>query len=193
MRGAENAKKPLWRWRSNPLRRHDDVVEAWVVLAVWALVSVGGTLAGMVTAQSASEVFARQRADRRPVQAVLLTGVPRSLLADGETSERGSAAVRYLAPDGSTRSGVTRVESGLRAGGSVVVWEDGRGRLTTEPPSATAAGLEAGVLGTAAACAAAGTVLGAGAVARWRLDRRRIALWEREWALVGPRWSHRTG
>ncbi|QTE02425.1 hypothetical protein S1361_34155 [Streptomyces cyanogenus] len=37
MNGNRLAKKPLWRWRNNPLRRHGDVVEAWVVLAVWVI------------------------------------------------------------------------------------------------------------------------------------------------------------
>jgi hypothetical protein len=27
-------KRRLWRLRSNPLRRHDDVVEAWIILVV---------------------------------------------------------------------------------------------------------------------------------------------------------------
>ncbi|MFK0160590.1 hypothetical protein ACIQVK_52205 [Streptomyces sp. NPDC090493] len=192
MRGAKNAKKRLWRWRSNPLRRHDDIVEAWVVLAVWAFVAGGGTVAGVVTAQAADEVFAQQRAERRTVQAVLLTDVPKSDVTGGVADDRELASVRYTAPDGSTRSGLTRVDAGLSAGTSVVVWEDGRGSLVPEPPSATAAGVEAGILGTAAVCAVAGAALGAGAVARWRLDQRRTALWGREWDLVGPQWGHRT-
>ncbi|WP_046729476.1 hypothetical protein [Streptomyces humi] len=195
MRGAKNAKKRLWlwRWRNNPLRRHDDILEAWLVLAVWAFVALGGAVAGTVTAKSADEVFARQRAERRPVQAALLTSVPTSAVTGGVADDRRLATVRYTAPDGLARSGLTRVDSGLSAGTSVVAWEDGRGHLVSEPPSAAAAGVEAAVLGTAAACAAAGAVLGAGAIARWRLDERRTALWGQEWDLVGPHWGHRTG
>ncbi|MFE2071159.1 hypothetical protein ACFXDH_53975 [Streptomyces sp. NPDC059467] len=193
MRGAKSGKKRRWRWRDNPLRRHDDIVEAWFVLAVWAFIAVGGAVAGVVTARAADQVFAQQRADRRPVQAVLLTNVPKSTGTGGVADDRRMATVRWTAPDGSSRTGLSRVDSGLGAGTSVMVWEDGRGRLVAEPPSATEAAIEARVLGALAVAAVAGAALGAGAVARWRLDERRMALWGREWDLVGPRWGHRTG
>ncbi|MFJ9709384.1 hypothetical protein [Streptomyces sp. NPDC101234] len=193
MRGAKTGKKRLWRWRDNPLRRHDDIVEAWIVLAMWAFIAVGGAVAGVVTAQAADQVFAQQRAERRPVQAVLLTDVPKSTGTGGVADDRRMATVRWTAPDGSLRTGLTRVDADLGAGTSVMAWEDGRGDLVAEPPSATEAGIEAGVLGALAVAAVAGAALGAGAVARWRLDERRTALWGREWDLVGPSWGHRTG
>ena len=34
MRKAKRTSQRWWRWRSNPLRRHTDIVEAWIVLAV---------------------------------------------------------------------------------------------------------------------------------------------------------------
>ncbi|MET9087448.1 hypothetical protein ABZX77_37160 [Streptomyces sp. NPDC004237] len=184
---GDRASRRLWRWRNNPLRRHDDLVEAWIVLAVYAGVAVGGTVAGAVTAQAADQVFAQQRAERRAVRAVLVTDAPKGTAPDVMGS------VRWTAPDGSARTGPTLVEAGLPAGSQVVVWQDGRGRLVAEPPDAAEAGLEAAVLGAGAAGATAGVVLGAGAVARWRLDRRRIARWGREWDLVEPKWGHRTG
>ncbi|MFD4511171.1 hypothetical protein [Streptomyces sp. NPDC058457] len=193
MRRTRRVKKPLWRWRSNPLRRHDDVVEAWVVLAVWALVVVGGTVAGLLAARAADDVFARQRAEREAVRAVLLVDVPKSTSRLGTESERTPATVTWTAPDSSTRTGRTLVDTGTRAGSRVVVWQDRQGRLTTRPPSAGSAAVEAGVLGTAAGCALAGAVFGAGAVVRWRLEQRRLDLWGREWTTVGPRWGHKTG
>lgn len=36
MDGDKPARMRFWRWRSNPLRRHDDIVEAWLVPTVWA-------------------------------------------------------------------------------------------------------------------------------------------------------------
>lgn len=41
MHGSRCTRKRFWRWRSNPLRRHDDIVEAWIVLAVWAVIAIG--------------------------------------------------------------------------------------------------------------------------------------------------------
>ncbi|WP_263635550.1 hypothetical protein [Streptomyces sp. CoH27] len=41
-----NARNPLGRWRDNPLRRREDVAEAWIVVALWVVVLVGGGSAG---------------------------------------------------------------------------------------------------------------------------------------------------
>ena len=192
MPGGEYARKRLWRWRNNPLRRREDIVDAWIVLAVWAVIAVGGTVAGLVTAHAAGDMFARQRVERQSVRAVLLNDAPRNVSAIGRAAGHRMASVRWTAPDGSTRTGRTLVSTGLKAGSEVMVWQDRQGRLTLAPTGSTEAAVEAGFLATAAGLALAGLVSGAGAAARWRLDRRRIDRWGREWDLVGPRWGHRT-
>ncbi|MFI0960762.1 hypothetical protein ACH4S8_05015 [Streptomyces sp. NPDC021080] len=181
------AKKRLWRWRDNPLRRRDDIIEAWVVLAVWIVFVVGGTVAGLVTARAADDVFARQRADRQPVRALVLHDVPLTATPTRGSTGRLMTTVRWTAADGSTRTARTLVNPGTTAGSAVTVWQDGRGRLTSAPPTSTRAAFESGALGTAAAAALAGLAFGGGAVARRRLDRHRIDAWDREWDLVGPR------
>ncbi|MEH0551828.1 Rv1733c family protein [Streptomyces sp. B21-101] len=193
MTRSETRRKRLWRWRNNPLRRRDDIVEAWIVLAVWAVVAVGGTVAGLVTAHAADDTFARQRTDRQAVRAVLLDDVPRTALAMGGTIDRRMTAVSWRTPEGSPRTDETLADTGLKAGAHITVWQDGQGRLTAAPPSTTEATIESGFLGTVAAASLAGLVFGTGAVVRWRLDRRRIDQWGREWDLVGPQWGHKTG
>ncbi|MGW2515553.1 Rv1733c family protein [Streptomyces sp. NPDC001617] len=185
-------KKLLWRWRNNPLRRHDDILEAWTVLAMWVIIAVGGTLAGLVTAHAADDVLARQRAERQPARAVLLSDLP-SATSAGDSAERVPATVRWTTSDGTAHTGRALVHAGQKAGSRVTVWLDAEGRLTTQPPSRVEAGFEAGLLGAAATLATAGTVFGGAAVVRWRLDRRRVDAWGREWAMVGPRWGHKTG
>jgi hypothetical protein len=186
---AGRTRKWLWRWRGNPLRRREDVLESWLVLAVWVLVAVGGTVIGVVTAQGADGAFARQRAARTPVRAVLLVDTPRATAH----SFRSPAAVRWTAPDGSVHTDETLVESGRPAGAEVEVWTDARGDLVTAPPSRTEASVESGLLGAASALALSGVAFGAGSVVRRGLDRRRLAQWDVEWGMVGPRWGHRTG
>lgn len=186
-------KRWLWRWRSNPLRRRDDIVEAWVVLAVWTVVVVGGTAAGLVTARAADEVFDRQRAERHPARAELVGDVPKTTTSTRTTSGRTLVRVHWTAPDGTTHTDRTLVASGQRAGAEVPVWLDGRGGLVLEPLSPTEAAIEAGLMGTAAALGVTGIAFGTGALARWRLERRRIDQWGREWDLVGPEWGHKTG
>ncbi|MFE0511813.1 hypothetical protein [Streptomyces sp. NPDC058964] len=190
--GGGRTRKWLWRWRSNPLRRRDDIVEAWIVLAVWAVIAVGGTVAGLVTAHAADEVFARQRAERHSVHAVLLADVPQSVSEPG-AGDKAEARVRWTEADGSVHTGMTLVDTGRKAGSGTVVWTDGRGEATAEPPSPGEAAVEAGLLALSAALAFAGIVFGAGAVARWRLDRRRTDWWGTQWDLAGPQWGHRTG
>ncbi|GAA3772108.1 hypothetical protein GCM10022403_004230 [Streptomyces coacervatus] len=189
MRTGRRTKRWLWRWRANPLRRRDDVIEAWLVLALWALFTVGGTLAGVLTARTADDVFMQQRAERIPVTAVLLTSTPRA----EAKSYRAFAQVRWTGADGSAHTGKTLVDGGLRAGSTTELWTDTRGNLTTRPPSPTDAAAEAVLLGAASALAVTGIAFGATGAARWWLDRRRIDGWGREWDLVGPRWGHKTG
>ncbi|MGW2648906.1 Rv1733c family protein [Streptomyces sp. NPDC001393] len=189
-----NAKPGLWRWRCNPLRRREDVVEAWLVLAVWMLVVVAGAVAGVLTARAAGDVFAAQRAHRHPVRAVLLADPPHGAASAWPADGLVRARVRWSAPDGTPRTGDTLVGSGLRAGARVAAWQDDHGSLTpAKPTNPTEGAIEAGVFGVAAALAAAAPVYGAGALGRLWLDRRRMARWEREWDLVEPRWGHRTG
>ncbi|MET7682336.1 hypothetical protein [Streptomyces sp. NPDC005423] len=190
---GKRTKKRLWRLRSNPLRRRDDIVEAWIVLVMWTVIAVGGALAGLVTFHAADEVFAGQRADRHSVRAVLLTDVAPSTTTAGGERDRIEARIGWTAGDGTRRTGSTLVETGQKAGGGVVVWLDGAGRLTTEPPSPTAARLESLVLGLTAALAFAGTGLGTGAALRYRLDQRRVDSWGKEWNSVGPSWGRKTG
>ncbi|MFF2364765.1 hypothetical protein ACFVU0_18995 [Streptomyces sp. NPDC058122] len=187
------AKKRLWRWCDNPLRRRDDVIEAWIILAVWTVFTVGGAAAGLETAQATDDAFARQRAERQPVRAVVLHDVPPTASGPGAGSGRLMGAVRWTAADGSSRTGSAAVPAGSRAGEETGIWLDGRGRLSPAPPTPTKAAIESGVAGAAAATAVGGLAFGAGTVARRRLDRRRVDAWGREWVLVEPRWGHRTG
>ncbi|WP_425473720.1 Rv1733c family protein [Streptomyces tailanensis] len=111
----------------------------------------------------------------------------------GTNSDRIAAKVRWTDPDSTVHTDRTLADSGLTAGSGIMVWTDGRGQIVTEPPSPAEAAVEAGVFATAAGLAFAGLAFGAGALARWRLDLRRVEQWGREWDLVGPRWSHKTG
>ncbi|MFF5439270.1 hypothetical protein [Streptomyces achromogenes] len=184
----------MWRWRSNPLRRHEDIVEAWIVLAVWVIAVAGSFLAGLVTAQAAELRFAQQRAHRHVVRAVLVTDVPYGAAARWSADGRARGSVRWTAPDGTSRTGRTLVAGGLKAGARITVWQDDQGRLVPSAPTSRGEGhVEAALFAGAAAFAAAVPVFGAGAVARARLDRRRMAQWGREWDLVGPRWGPKAG
>lgn len=101
MRRTKRVRQLLWRWRSNPLRRHDDLVEAWVVLAIWLVMVIGGTLTGLLTAHAADASFSRLRHERHPVQAVLVASKAQAVGIGADTpttgSERRSAGRRRTA------------------------------------------------------------------------------------------------
>ncbi|GGW42970.1 hypothetical protein GCM10010503_19390 [Streptomyces lucensis JCM 4490] len=192
--GPGTGRRLLWRWRSNPLRRRDDVVEACIVLAVWLIVAVGGAAVGVLTGRAADGAFARERAERRPVAAALLQDVTGTAgQGSGLGGDRVMAEVRWTTSDGSVHTGRAMVRSGQAAGARVTVWTDPRGDLRPEPRTGTEARTEAVLFGGAAALALAGAALAAGGGARYWLTRRRVDAWGREWDLVGPRWTHKTG
>lgn len=193
MRRTKRARQLLWRWRSNPLRRHADVVEAWIVLAVWTVIAIGGTLTGVVTAQAADESFAQLRRERHSVPAVLVESTAQTVaVGAGTPYDRVRATVRWTATDGSTHTGRAPVDSGQPAGSKVVVWLNSKEQVTTEPTSAAAAGVEAAAFGAGAGLAFGGLAFAAGRVARWRLDQRCYDQWGREWDQVGPQWRRKT-
>ncbi|MCX5435339.1 DUF3592 domain-containing protein [Streptomyces sp. NBC_00063] len=186
--------KPLRRryWRSNPLRRGQDIVETWIVLAMWVVITLGGALVGVVTAQDAEASFAQLRHDRHSVRVVLVESTTRVMqTVEGETNRRVRAKIRWTAPDGSVRTGRAPVDSGHEAGSRVTVWLDSNGPFTEKPPAAKAAAVEAGTLGVGAAFAFGGLVSAARRLAQWRLDQRRYR-WGRAWDQVGPRRGRRT-
>ncbi|MEU0650211.1 Rv1733c family protein [Streptomyces umbrinus] len=183
----------LWRWRSNPLRRHADVVEAWIVLASWTGFALGGAVVGTVTARAADESLSQARAKRHSVEAVLVESTASSVTdTEGASDSAVWAKVRWTGSDRSIHTGRTMVDAGHKAGATVLVWTDRKGNLTKEPATATEAAVETGLVGTVAALAVGGLTLGAGRIARWRLDRKRIGQWGREWKQVGPQWQRNT-
>ncbi|MET8823763.1 DUF3592 domain-containing protein [Streptomyces rochei] len=188
-----SARKWLWRWRSNPLRRHDDIIEAWLVLVMWAVIVGGGAVAGLVTAQTAQDGFARERAELNPVQAVVLTNAVRSPASDESSAYRTSATVRWPLSDGTYRTGRTLVSSQVQPGAHVTVWVDARDKLASPPAGPVDALVSSVLLGLGSASVLAGAAFGTASLARRRLDRRRTAQWDAEWRLVGPRWSQRAG
>jgi hypothetical protein len=104
------------------------------------------------------------------------------------------AAARWRAPDGHQRSGVlTPVTApgiwGAPLGTKVQVWLSASGTPVPPPPGTAAVAITAVVIGTATA-GAAGIALGlCYLLCRTLLDRRRLAAWESDWELTGPRWT----
>ncbi|MCX4672993.1 hypothetical protein OG453_41235 [Streptomyces sp. NBC_01381] len=191
-RRTKLTKVRLWRWRSNPLRRRSDTVEAWIVLATWILALLGGLLAGQVAAVAMEDTLASRRAALHPVSATLIEEATEdSPPADsGASGDTVWAKVRWTTGD-ATHTGRARVEPPTAAGSRVTVWTDRTGALVSTPPTEAEARSQSAVTGGFAALSAVGTVLVCGRLGRRWLDQRRMAEWAAEWERVGPQWRKR--
>ncbi|MEU3146725.1 MULTISPECIES: hypothetical protein [unclassified Streptomyces] len=194
-RGPRPRRVWLWRWRSNPLRRRSDLVEAWLLLAGLLLTLFAGAVTGLATAGAVDRSLAERRAQSRTVPAVLVEDaagtLPSPVTEDGSGDGRVWVKVRWTAPDGTSRTGRAETEPGDRAGSVVTVWTNDAGRLVSEPPGGADARFQTVMAGLTVAAATGGTVVLGGWFVRSRTQQRRAQEWEAEWRLVEPTWRKR--
>jgi hypothetical protein len=184
-------RRRLWRglWPGrNPLRRTCDRVEAAFAAGLLATFLIAAPLLALFAGQWAYGTSVRAQraaiAARHLVPATLLAGAPAQTIY---CCTRVRA--RWTAPDGTRRADWVRAPASARAGGTVRVWVDRSGRLTDPPLTASQVTNRTIFAAVAAPTAVAIALLGAGALARWVLDRRRLAAWDAEWRVTGPRWT----
>ena len=177
----------------NPLRRRSDVLEAWLVpaaIVVFLVLSplVAGLAAMGVRADNAAAQHVQQ--SWHPVSAVLLRAAPGPQYSDNGANTWTEWTPARWTVDGRHYTGNIPVAAGSLAGSTQTVWLDGAGHVRA--PAMTRPELS-GAVGTGillALAALAIVVAVAGRLARWALDRRRLAGWETAWLAIGPRWSH---
>lgn len=178
----------------NPLRRFTDRVETLVLaLLVFGFIAAAPFAArgagGWAYAVAHHDQLAQQAASRQ-VTATLLTAVPAQRANGAQWASTSEALATWTAPGGKVVTGEVPAAAGTRAGATVRVWSDRAGQLTNPPLRAAqvtqlaALGAIAGVIALAVALAVAGLV------ARRALDRRRLAGWDADWRVTGPRWTH---
>jgi hypothetical protein len=177
----------------NPLRRRSDVIEAWLVPAAFVVfLALSPLVAGLAAMGVRADNAAAQHVQQswHPVSAVLLRAAPGPEFSDkGANTWTVWAPARWTA-GGRHDTGNIPVPADSRAGSAQTVWLDSAGHVRA--PAMTAPELS-GAVGSAIllSVAALAIVMGVAArIARWVLDRRRVASWETAWLSVGPRWSH---
>ena len=178
---------------ANPLRRRSDVIEAWLApaaIVVFLILSplVAGLVAMGVRADNAAAQHVQQ--SWHPVPAVLLRAAPGPEFSDNGANTWTDWTPARWSVGGRHYTGNIPVLAGSRAGSTQTVWLDNAGHVRA--PAMTRPEL-GGAIGTGILLALAGLVVAIAVVsrlARWVLDRRRLASWETAWLAVGPRWSH---
>jgi hypothetical protein len=154
---------------------------------------VGGLFAGLAAANAIERSADRHRTERRTVSAVLVEGMQGKVPAGTAGDPRVGATVRWTAPDGSTRTGETRVSATSPAGDRVTIWIDKSGHLTAEPLTDGQARSHAAAGGVLVAAGAGGITLAAVSVARFHLSQRRMDQWAVEWERIDTRWGRKAG
>ncbi|MFD5661749.1 Rv1733c family protein [Streptomyces hirsutus] len=194
-RGVRPRRVWLWRWRSSPLRRRSDVIEAWLLLAALVLTLFAGAVTGLAAAGAVDRSLAERRAESHIVPAVLAEdtadALPSPVTEDGSGDGRAWVKVRWTAPDGTSRTGRAEAGPGDKAGDVVTVWTDDAGRLVPEPPGGADARFQAIMAGLTVAAATGGMAVIGGWLVRSRMGQRRSEEWEAEWRQVEPLWRRR--
>jgi hypothetical protein len=175
----------------NPLRRRVDRIQFAAGIAAALLILAALPLAlslGHDADQAGLTEGARESGSRTPVTAVLL--------ADAPVSQDGADLVtpvltpaRWRAANGSERTGQVLAWPGAQAGAAQQTWIDAAGDVVSAPLTPQQAhwrGMLTSALALGALGAALAVLLG---ILHWALNRRRYALWDREWRQFGPQWT----
>jgi len=183
----------LWRWRRNPLRRRSDVAEAWIGVAVAAMLLLTVPTVGVATAAVGERSALDQARGLHRTTAQLVADASASAVrfSGAATEDHVDVTVRWTTPSGTSRSGTAPVAAGSKAGSSTTVWLDDAGRIHPAPPTPAQARSQGAAIGAAAGAGVCVLVLGGWWVARARLDAGRRARWDRAWAEFDAHRGHR--
>ncbi|MGD0375006.1 MAG: hypothetical protein ABSB01_10555 [Streptosporangiaceae bacterium] len=175
----------------NPLRRGIDRLQTAVTLGLCALFLISAPLLATAAWRWTHQAsLAQQRAEQgwHQVSAVTLQSTPP---ADQYASQWQDTAVlaSWAAPSGIKRVGEILVPAPLAAGQRVRIWVNGSGWQTGPPLSPSQLTTRAIGVAALAPILLAGALLSIGWLARWLLNRRKLADWEAAWTLVEPQWT----
>lgn len=181
------------RLDDNPLRRASDRAETLVLIVLAAVFLVCAPLvavpAGTWAHAAAQRAAVAQAASWTQVTALVVTKPAKPVT--GYQDFVSTAQARWTAPNGAVVTHAVTVPVGTKAGAKVSVWTTSDGWPASPPltgsqvANLTVLAEFAGVAGLAAALALAG------ALARWWLNRRRLASWDADWQATEPRWTTR--
>jgi len=177
----------------NPLRRGSDRVETMILIALLAACLSAAPLAAHAAARWSSASSWRelraQYTSSRQVTAILLdASVTYQGYGGGYLASQATA--RWRAPDGKTVTGTITTSVNAKAGSTMKIWTDGTGQPVTLLGQGDIA-LRADLAATAATAVLGVLLLVTVTVVRRALNRRRLAAWDADWLVTGPRWNSR--
>jgi hypothetical protein len=174
----------------NPLRRPSDRVET-AVLAVLVIAFLAA--APFVALASGSWALASARHAQVAEQASSYLVPARVMKLDSQGTSFGApqARTRWTAHDGRVITAEISVPLGTAAGSTQWLWTTADGQLTEPPLQDSQVTGQAFVAEALAVLTLAVLLAITGLVTRRTLDKRRMAAWDTEWRVTGPRWTTR--
>lgn len=180
------------RLDDNPLRRASDRAETLVLIVLTTVFLVCAPLvapAAGTWAHASAQRAELTQASRTQVTAVVVTKPTRPVVSYG--GYVSTARARWTAPNGAVVTNTVPVPVGTVAGAKVSVWSTRDGQLTWQPLTGSQVANLAGLAELAGVAGLAAVLALAGALARWVLNRRRLAGWDADWQATEPRWTTR--
>jgi prenyltransferase beta subunit len=178
----------------NPLRRPLDRAHSKLIVGITVLFILAGAVVAAITANLVNHAGLRAELQQARTRHSVEATVMRSTKA-GSVSQPGlsqDTRIRWVDRSGATHTGSVAPGDDDRAGGRREVWIDQSGELTARPRTHHQT-----LTDTTLAALASLAVLGMLHAAVYsiilrRIDRRRLAMWEREWVTTAPRWTGRS-
>lgn len=176
------------------MRRRSDVVESVVLALVLLLVPASvpmGVQTGRIMFERGTRASAEHAARGHQTVAVLQENGTNVGTPTGDSGLNGKLMAKavWQAPNGDRRSGALDVGPQDRSGQRISLWTDDLGNPAVRPETAAELRMQAVVIGLLVAVGWLLVVIAGYAIARWQLDRRRLAQWELEWAQAHSRWG----
>lgn len=175
----------------NPLRRGTDRAEAWFRIIVVALFLISAPVVTLTAARWAGSVA--DSATRPSIRQVSATLLRPTVTETPSLGRRGLswAPARWAGPDGSTHTGDVQAPADSRAGSTVKIWIDSKGKVTRAPlthAQVLSREITAIALTPMALALVYMLVLG---IIHHVSERRRMQAWATAWSAVEPRWTRR--
>jgi hypothetical protein len=179
----------------NPLRRACDRAESAIAAVLLAGFLIGAPLLAIACGQWATAAALRaeraEQATRHQITAVLLAGTGSSAQNAASGTLLVEARARWTGPGGITRTGKIVAPPGEKAGSRLTIWVDASGRQTGQPLQGSDVAAQHTIAALLGPVVLGLVLLGGWALTRRTLDRRRMAAWDADWQITGPRWTSR--
>jgi hypothetical protein len=163
----------------------ETAVLAVLVIAFVAAAPFAALASGSWALARAHQVQLTERASSYEVPAVVLKlDAP----SGGVYADSGAQA-RWTAHDGKAITGEIPVPLGTTIGATQWLWTTADGQLTIPPLQDSQVTGQAYFAEGFTVFTLAVLLTVTGLVTRWTLDKRRMAAWDAEWRVTGPRWT----